>query len=108
MNSPQFNYFSCILHVHFTFLQGITIFSIVPRTWCTGQKLKHRISSEHTDPTSLLRFAQKDCAIYIHRGIQNPTGHNHWQPALGDRAGLGNWTVQYQEVTFSQNHFVNP
>lgn len=55
-----------------------------------------------------VRVAQKDYGVCLHRGIQNPTGHDHWQAALGDPACLGDWTVHHQEVTFSQNHSVNP
>lgn len=31
-----------------------------------------------------VRIAQKDCGVCIYRNVQNRSGPDHWQPALGD------------------------
>ncbi|KAK4824227.1 hypothetical protein QYF61_012201, partial [Mycteria americana] len=67
--------------------EGTRLFSVVPtgRTRGNGHKLKR-------SGQTLALVAQKGGGVYIHRDIQNPTGHSPGQPTLAD------WVNRFREA----------
>lgn len=73
-------------------MDGVRLFSVVPRARSNGHQLKHRRFLPNTPCVSeqaLPQAAKRGCGVSILGENQKPTGHNPGYPVLDVPGGIG-------------------